>query len=103
LYLAGFRTLWALLLPQLIYMLGHGFHQPAGQAGSAAAFPQAAGAASAMAGFLMMLAAFGMGAWIGSVLGSEVWPLVAGVSFWSALLVIVAWTLVQRYGQFAKA
>jgi MFS transporter, DHA1 family, multidrug resistance protein len=103
LYLAGFRTLWALLVPQLIYMLGHGFHQPAGQAGSAAAFPQAAGAASAMAGFLMMVVAFGMGAWIGRVLANDVWPLVAGVSFWSALLVITAWTLVQRYGQLAKA
>jgi DHA1 family bicyclomycin/chloramphenicol resistance-like MFS transporter len=28
-----------------------------------------------------------------------VWPLVRGVAFWSVLLALIAWTLVQRHGE----
>jgi MFS transporter, DHA1 family, multidrug resistance protein len=98
---SGITALWALVIPQLVFMVGHGFHQPAGQSGSAAAFPQAAGAASAMAGFLMMLAAFGMGAWLGQAMDGTVRPMLLGIAFWGLLIVIVAWGLVQRYGKLS--
>ena len=48
----------ALVGPFYIFILGHGIHQPCGQSGSVGPFPQAAGAASALGGFLMMLVAF---------------------------------------------
>ena len=61
--LAGVEGVWAIMAPVFIYMVGHGVHQPCGQSGAIAPFPQAAGAASALAGFLMMLVAFGAGRW----------------------------------------
>jgi MFS transporter, DHA1 family, multidrug resistance protein len=92
----------SLALCQFVFMMGHGFHQPAGQSGSAAAFPQAAGAASAMAGFLMMLGAFAMGAVLGQTMDSSVRPMVWGIAFWGMTIVVVAWTLVQRHGKLSK-
>ena len=98
---SGITALWALVIPQLVFMVGHGFHQPAGQSGSAAAFPKAAGAASAMAGFLMMLVAFGMGAWLGQAMDGTVRPMLLGIAFWGVMIVGVAWILVQRYGKLS--
>jgi MFS transporter, DHA1 family, multidrug resistance protein len=92
----------ALAICQFVFMVGHGFHQPAGQSGSAAAFPQAAGAASAMAGFLMMLGAFATGAVLGQAMDGSVRPMVWGIAFWGMTIVIVAWTLVQRHGKLSK-
>ncbi|SFD37735.1 multidrug effflux MFS transporter [Paracidovorax konjaci] len=97
--LAGWRSPWALLLPFHAYMLGHGIHQPCGQTGAVGPFPQAAGVASAMNGFMMMLAAFAIGRWVGWRLDGSVWPLVQGVAFWAGALALVAWTLVQRFGE----
>ena len=102
LHLAGVRNLWALLVPSCLYMLGHGVHQPCGQSGAVGPFPQAAGAASAMSGFLMMVGAFGTGAWLGATLrtgpDASAWPLVLGMAFWCAVIAGTAWTLVQRFG-----
>jgi MFS transporter, DHA1 family, multidrug resistance protein len=98
----GVQTLWAMVLPLSLCMLGHGVHQSCGQSGSASAFPHAAGAASALAGFMMMLAAFGMGAWLGAHIDGSTRPLAYGVAFWAVLLALVAWILVQRYGEQPK-
>lgn len=97
--LAGVQGPWAILLPFWLFMLGHGVHQPCGQSGAVGPFPQAAGAASALNGFLMMVAAFAIGGWLGARLDGTVFPLVNGVWFWSACIALSAWTLVQRYGE----
>jgi DHA1 family bicyclomycin/chloramphenicol resistance-like MFS transporter len=91
-------SVWSILLPQMLFMIGHGVHQPCGQSGAVGPFPQAAGAASAVNGFLMMLCAFGMGFWLGTHMDGTVLPLTLGVWFWSALIAASAWTLVQRHG-----
>lgn len=96
--LAGWHSPWALLLPFYLYMLGHGVHQPCGQTGAVGPFPQAAGVASALNGFMMMLAAFSIGRWLGWRLDGSIWPLVQGVAFWALALAAIAWTLVQRFG-----
>jgi len=96
--LSGVRSPWAIMLPQIVFMLGHGIHQPCGQSGAVSPFPQAAGAASALNGFLMMMAAFIMGGWLGGHMDGSVLPLVYGIWFWSALISLTAWTLVQKYG-----
>jgi MFS transporter, DHA1 family, multidrug resistance protein len=98
----GVHTVWAIMGPFYIFMLGHGVHQSCGQSGAIGPFPKAAGAASALSGFFMMLAAFAMGAWIGTHMDGTVLPLVYGVAFWAGLIVLTAWILVQRYGEQPK-
>lgn len=96
--LAGVQSGWAIALPHALFMLGHGIHQPCGQSGAVGPFPQAAGAASALNGFLMMVAAFGVGQWLGTHLDGTVLPMTSGIWFWSTLIAASAWTLVRRYG-----
>ncbi|RKJ94512.1 multidrug effflux MFS transporter [Alicycliphilus denitrificans] len=95
----GWHSVAALLPPFYLFMLGHGIHQPCGQSGAVGPFPQAAGMASALNGFMMMLAAFAIGQWLGGALDGTVWPLVQGVALWSVLLAAIAWTLVQRHAE----
>jgi DHA1 family bicyclomycin/chloramphenicol resistance-like MFS transporter len=94
--LAGADSVWAVLPPQWLFCLGHGVHQPCGQAGAAGPFPQAAGAASALAGFVLAATAFGIGLWLGQALDGTLLPYALGLGFWSAATALVAWTLVQR-------
>ena len=98
----GWHQPWALLLPFYLFMLGHGVHQSCGQTGAVGPFPQSAGVASALNGFMMMLAAFATGSWVGQHLDGTVWPLVYGVWFWSLVLAAVAWTLVPRFGELRE-
>jgi DHA1 family bicyclomycin/chloramphenicol resistance-like MFS transporter len=95
---AGLHNGWSVMLPFYLFMLAHGIHQPCSQSGAVGPFPQAAGAASALNGFLMMVAAFGVGGWIGWRLDGTVFPLTNGVWFWSAVIAATSWTLVQRHG-----
>ncbi len=97
--LAGVVAGWAIMLPMGFFMFGHGIHQPCGQSGAVAPFPQAAGAASALNGFLMMVAAFGTGRWLGTHMDGSIFPLVQGLFFWSVLIALSAWTLVPRDGK----
>ncbi|MCW5319944.1 Bcr/CflA family efflux MFS transporter [Verminephrobacter aporrectodeae subsp. tuberculatae] len=99
----GWQRPWVLVLPYYLFMLGHGIHQPCGQSGALGPFPRAAGVASALNGCLMMLAAFAIGGWLGRRLDGTVWPLVNGIGFWSLVLALVSWTLVQRFGDPARA
>ncbi len=96
---AGLHNGWAIMLPYYLFMLAHGIHQPCSQSGAVGPFPHAAGAASALNGFLMMLAAFAVGGWIGWRLDGTVFPLTNGVWFWSAVIAGTAWTLVRRHGE----
>jgi DHA1 family bicyclomycin/chloramphenicol resistance-like MFS transporter len=97
--LCGVQSLWALLLPFGLFALGHGIHQPCGQAGVVGPFPRAAGAASALAGLMLALVAFAIGQWLGFALDGSVRPLAYGLAFWSLLTCSVAWTLVQRWAR----
>ena len=94
--MAGLEGVWPILLPMLIYMLGHGIHQPCGQAGAVGPFPKAAGAASAMSGFVMMVVAFAMGQWLGASMDGTSLPMIHGVWFWGVATAAVAWGLVGR-------
>ncbi len=94
--LAGVQQVWAVLVPQCLYLLGHGQHQPCGQAGVVAPFPAAAGAASALAGLLLALVAFGIGRWLGVALDGTLRPMMFGLAFWSLLTAVIGWTMVRR-------
>jgi len=90
---------WAVMVPMYIFMIGHGVHQPCGQSGAVAPFPRRAGTASALNGFLMMLGAFFMGAWLGTHMDQPVFALAHGLLLWSVVITFVAWTAVQRHGR----
>lgn len=93
--LAGVESAATILLPVWVFMLGHGILQPCGQAGAVGPFPEAAGAASALSGCLMMVLAFGMGQWLGWQADGTALPMTMGIWFWSAVTALVAWGLVR--------
>ena len=93
------HNVWAMTLPMWLFMLGHGIHQACSQSGVVGPFPHAAGAASALNGFLMMIAAFAMGAWLGKTMDGTVQPMAYAIWFWSVWIALVAWTLVQKHGE----
>ena len=92
------RSVLALMLPIWAYSMGHGVHNPCGQAGSVGPFPHAAGMASALAGFVLGVVAFGIGLWLGHALDGTVRPFAAAMATAAMLTVLVARTLVQRHG-----
>ncbi len=96
---AGVIGPWAIAVPQFLFAFGHGIHQPCGQAAVIGPFPQQAGAASALAGFILAAVAVAVGAWLGVAMNGTVYPLVLTVGAMSAATALVAWTLVQRHGQ----
>ena len=103
----GWHHTWAIMLPYYLFILAHGVHQPCGQSGAVSPFPQSAGTASALSGFLMMVVAFTMGQWLGARMpagteGATVLPLTNGLWFWSVVIAAIAWTLVQRYGELRQ-
>lgn len=87
--------------PFYLFMLGHGVHQSCGQSGAVAPFPERAGTASALNGFLMMLGVFFMGSWLGTQMDEPVFALAHGLLLWSVFIAVVAWTVVQRHGRSA--
>ncbi|MCB2018666.1 MAG: multidrug effflux MFS transporter [Hydrogenophaga sp.] len=100
--LMGVQSVAAIMGPFYLFMLGHGVHQPCGQSGAVGPFPQSAGAASALSGFLMMVVAFIMGGWLGESLAAHpgsVLPLTNGLWFWSIAITATAWTMVQWHGE----
>lgn len=85
--LAGVVHWLAILVPQFFYMMAHGFNFPCSQNGAVAPFPEKAGAAAGLLGFVVMLTAFLVGTWIGASYNGTTLPLaatmaVAGVSVW---------------------
>jgi len=96
--LAGVHTVWAIMLPQWIFAIGHGVHQPCGQAGAVGPFPDKAGTAASLSGFYMMLVAFLVGLLLGHTMNGTVYPMTLGIGAVSVLIAATAWTLVQRHG-----
>lgn len=96
----GLHAGWAIIGPMALFSLAHGIHQSCSQSAAVGPFAHAAGAASAWNGFLTALLAFFMGRWLGAHLDGSALPLVQGICFWSGMITLSAWTLVQRYGRF---
>jgi MFS transporter, DHA1 family, multidrug resistance protein len=98
LWLVGVHSVWAILVPFYVIAVGHGIHQPCGQTGSIAPFGMAAGTASAVNGFLMMVLAFATGAWLSQHMDGSVMPMVVGMWFWTGCIAAIAWLAVPKYG-----
>ncbi|MCP5280471.1 MAG: multidrug effflux MFS transporter [Rhodoferax sp.] len=95
---SGPHGTWFIILPFYLFTLAHGVHQPCSQSGAVGPFPRIAGTASALNGFLMMVAAFAMGGWLGWRMDGTVFPLTNGIWFWSIVISVTGWTLVQKHG-----
>ncbi len=98
-WLGAQAPLAGVLLSQWLFAFGHGIHQPCGQAGAVGPFPQAAGVASAWAGFLLAGVAFCVGLVLGATMQGQALPIKPmgySVGFWGLATALVAWTLVQR-------
>jgi DHA1 family bicyclomycin/chloramphenicol resistance-like MFS transporter len=100
--LAGVHEPWAICVPQMLFMFGHGIHQPIAQAAVAGPFPENAGAASALAGFILALFSFLVGLWLGASMNGTVYPLTLTLGLFGVLTATVAWTLVPRLARSAR-
>ena len=87
---------WAMIVGQYLLAYAHGVNQPCGQAGAIGDFPEHAGRAAALSGFIMMLAAFVCGQLIAPSLGSSAWPLVISNALGALAIAFVAWVAVPR-------
>jgi DHA1 family bicyclomycin/chloramphenicol resistance-like MFS transporter len=94
----GWQSVLSIMGPFYLFVLGHGIHQPCGQSGAVGPFPKAAGAASALGGFLMMVAAFVTGLWLGAAKDGSAMPMAQSIAFWSVITALSAWLLVLRRG-----
>jgi MFS transporter, DHA1 family, multidrug resistance protein len=77
-----------------VFCLGHGIHQPCGQAGAVGDLPQLAGRAVSWSGFLMMLVAFCTGQvaarFVDASYSYGAWPMVVPMLLAGAALMFIA-------------
>jgi len=98
---AGVHVAASIVVPMFFYGIAHGMIQPPAQAGAMAPFPHSAGAATALMGFVMMVAAALVGFWIGVSYDGTMMPLAYTICAASATSAVIAFTLVRRHGDVA--
>jgi DHA1 family bicyclomycin/chloramphenicol resistance-like MFS transporter len=85
---------WPLLLGHAVFCMGHGIHQPCGQAGAVGDLPHLAGRAVSWSGFVMMLVAFCTGQVAASFVDANyshgAWPMVVPMLVSGVLLMLIA-------------
>lgn len=74
------QTVWSLMGPMFIILLGHGLVQPSSQMGAIGPFPRQAGAAAALGGFLMYTVAVPLGLALGASFNDTMLPLAVAVA-----------------------
>lgn len=94
--LVGHVSLPALLVPQCLFVFGHGMHQPCAQAGVTGPFPHSAGAAAALAGALLAGVAFAVGLGVGATLDASTRTISFGLAAFAALTCFAAWRALPR-------
>ena len=76
----GLTSAASIVLPMALYLGGMGMVLPQAFAGAMTPFPERAGAASALLGFIQQTGSALCGAVVGWLLGTSAWPLVAAVA-----------------------
>jgi DHA1 family bicyclomycin/chloramphenicol resistance-like MFS transporter len=76
----GLTSAISLVLPVALYLAGLGMVLPQSLAGALTPFPERAGTASSLLGFMQQSTAGLCGAVVGALLGSNAWPLAAAVA-----------------------
>ena len=89
-----------LLAGHAVYALGHGIHQPCGQAGSVGELPHLAGRAVSWSGFGMMMTAFCVGQiaalFVDAGFSNGAWPMVVPMLLAGVALVAIAFLWLPR-------
>ena len=89
-----------LLIGHAVYCLGHGIHQPCGQAGAVGDLPHLAGRAVSWSGFGMMLVGFIVGQTAASFVDPQssngAWPMVVPMLLAGMVLVLIAFFWLPR-------
>lgn len=93
-------SVWPLLLGHAIYCIGHGLHQPCGQAGAVGDLPHLAGRAVSWSGFAMMAVAFVVGqiaaSFVNPQFSNGAWPMVVPMALAGLTLVLIAYFWLPR-------
>ena len=90
---AGVATVGAVVLPQILYMVGLGIILPNALAGAIAPFPKMAGAASALLGFTQMSLAAFSGIAVGWFHEASARPMATAVLVLGTLALVAYWAL----------
>ena len=77
---SGLSSAWSLVLPMAVYLAGMGMVLPQAIAGAMTPFPERAGAASSLFGFVQQTVSAICGAIVGVLLGQSAWPLAGAVA-----------------------
>src|SRR5664279_1498147 len=85
----GFGSAFSLVLPVAVYLAGLGMVLPQAIAGAMTPFPERAGAASALLGFIQQSAAALCGAVVGWLLGQNAWPLALAVAAMGCVTLVI--------------
>ncbi|MFZ6760455.1 Bcr/CflA family efflux MFS transporter [Undibacterium sp. Ji50W] len=97
----GWQSIWAILLPQSLFLFAHAIHQSCGQSAVSAPFSKLAATASSLCGFLITAVAILLGEILKASLPTGREGMVDGIAICALLTTAVAWTWVQRYGDIA--
>ncbi|OWW19550.1 MFS transporter [Noviherbaspirillum denitrificans] len=100
---AGILTPWSILASQCLYMFGHGIHQPCGQAGSVAPFPQFAGRAAAVSGFIIIATAFAVGQAVSHSSLPPAQTLMTVLALAACAIACLGWLAIPRAYRLAEA
>lgn len=92
----GVHTVWAVILPQTLFMIGAGMLLPQALAGALANFPTMAGSASALFGFIQMAVAAGAGALVGRLHDGTPLVMASIIAACAAIALAFHMLLVQR-------
>ena len=76
----GLTSAASVVIPVAVYLAGLGMVLPIGIAGAMSPFPERAGAASSLLGFVQQTTAAVCGAVVGVLLGHTAWPLAGGIA-----------------------
>ena len=94
---SGVDSTFTLVVPMAVYLAGLGMVLPQSIAGALTPFPERAGAASALLGFIQQIVAAASGVAVGQLLGRSAWPLAIAVAVMGcASLVLWSATRAQR-------
>lgn len=88
----GLTSSLSLVIPMAVYLAGMGFVLPQSFAGALTPFPDRAGAASGLLGFVQQTVAALCGVALGQLLGNTAWPLAIAVAFFGSASLLL-WLL----------
>jgi DHA1 family bicyclomycin/chloramphenicol resistance-like MFS transporter len=98
----GLTSAASLVLPMAIFLAGLGLVLPQSIAGAMTPFPQHAGSASALLGFIQQSVAALCGAVVGALLGDSAWPLAVAVAAMGCAT-LVLWIATRKLRALATA